>query len=190
MTSSPRGKSFFGSFDISYPVFWFVLLSLFQVNLAWAQTGSRSAAPSTQLKDPAPVDFVSNELLPVNWSGSKARGVFYRPSKDNNHPVLRVYVAGRYQAGLLPDSFSELCLPVGEQSVQFLAGQTAKLRTEPIKVSLVAGESRFFQITSPGGAEVMMQEVSKEQALQEASQAIRVFSINRLPQSQDCRDPK
>jgi len=129
MTSSPREKSFFGSFDISYPAFWFVLLALFQVNLAWAQTGSRSADPSTQLKDPAPVDFASNELLPVNWSGSKARGVFYRPSKDNNHPVLRVYVAGRYQAGLLPDSFSELCLPVGEQSVQFLAGQAAKLRT-------------------------------------------------------------
>ncbi len=190
MASSSCGKSFFGILDISYPVFWSVLLALFQISVASAQTGSRSVDPSTQLKDPAPVDLASNELLPVNWSGTMARSVFYRPSKDNNHTVLRVYVSGRYQAGLLPDSFSELCQPVGEQSIQFSAGQAAKLRSEPIKVSLVAGESRFFQITSPGGAEVMLQEVSKEQALQEASQAIRVFSINRLPQSQDCRDPK
>lgn len=183
-------KYVFNIFDTPYQVFLFFLVALFQINAALAQTGSRGVDPSTQLKDPAPVDLASNELLPVNLSGTMARSVFYRPSKDNNHTVLRVYVAGRYQAGLLPDSFSELCQLVGEQSIQFSAGQAEKLRTEPIKVSLVAGESRFFQITSPGGAEVMLQEVSKEQALQEASQAIRVFSINRLPQSQDCRDPR
>lgn len=125
----------------------------------------------------------------IDWRADLTHAVFYRLRDDPVALPIRVFIAGAYQATLLPGMFTELCVSAGTQVIHLADPRSINSAVFTLNPVLAPRQSHFFRIAQEAGDKVNFLEVSPEQALQEASSVNRVRTLTRVSRSQNCRQP-